>query len=203
MRITAGYPTIPEVRLAKLIQDLRIIFEDYGYGEGIIPNPTTSKRLAKLLGYEGPENGEYHKKLAALKAYHLLEGYRDVKISELGKMILTTDGPEGSEAYSTAALSFQLWNDLYERFKTLKLREVQPNKVRAGLMEITTCSEAEAQACQARIVAWFDEDVSPIRAIGSSMVIHITAGKHHITYPFAERAQKRAISWLRKVKISA
>lgn len=192
---------VPYFRLARLIAYLEKIFEYYG--DGSISNPTKNAFLShNLLGFKGPESGHYHNVVASLHDYGLFEGHGSVKISELGKQILTSRGDAFSEAYRNSALQIPLWNGLYKKFNTLKLREVDEKALISGLMEITGCSTAEAEEHQASIVKKFDEDASPIRAIGSPKAIRIRAGNNpEITWPFTERARKRAISWLKKVHI--
>jgi hypothetical protein len=155
-----------------------------------------------VLGYKGSESGQYHEELTSLKTYLLLEGYRHVKISKLGLSILrySENKEENLTAYRTAALNIPLWEALFNQFE-LKLHAQPPNLVKGWLEDNAGWPGSTKDMKFDQIVRAYDDDTSPIRTIGRTFVIEITAGKRHYIQPFSEHGRNRTIKWLEHVNV--
>ncbi len=201
MPFHVGSFKVPTFRLARLTLDLGKIFDEYG--KDIITSPTTNEMLAHtVLGYKGSESGQYHEELTSLNTYRLLEGYKHVRISKLGLSILrySENKVENLTAYRTAALSIPLWGALFNQFG-LKVHAQPPNVVKGWLEDNAGWPRRKNDMDFDSIVKAYDDDTSPIRTIGRTVVIEVTAGKRHYIQPFSEHGRDRTIKWLKKVNI--
>lgn len=107
MVIRIGNFTIPLFRISSLIEPTKIVYEKYPDRE------VSQDALAALLGHKSKSGGFLYK-LASLRAYGLLEGRGNVRITEIGKT-LTHPAPEANvyEAAKEAILKIPLWKELY------------------------------------------------------------------------------------------
>jgi hypothetical protein len=172
------------------------------YGYESIQSSTTNQGVAHLLRYKGPESGQYHEKMSALRDFGLTEGFKHVKISKLGLSILrySENKEENLTAYRAAALSVPLWRALFNQFG-LRLHDQPPNVVKGWLEDNAGWTGSETDMKFDSIVRAYDDDTSPIRTLGSTFVIEVTAGKRHYIQPFSEHGRDRTIKWLKKVNI--
>ena len=192
---------VPTFRLARLTLDLGKIFDEYG--EDIITSPTTNEMLAHtVLGYKGSESGQYHEEQTSLNTYQLLEGYKHVRISKLGLSIHSILREQSREPNRLSDCSTQ---------HSIMGSTVQPVWVEGTCSTTERCQRMVGGYCGMtgsekdmkfdQIVRAYDDDTSPIRTIGRTVVIEVTAGKRHYIQPFSEHGRDRTIKWLKKVNI--
>jgi len=159
MRI--GNFTIPNNpnRLPRLIELVKRIYDTYK-GD-VIPKWRTNDTLAQLLGYKSSNNGSYWATISALKAYGLIEGRSDIRVSELAKKATYGAEEEKKKALLTAFLNIPLWKALYDRYRL----ELPTQDFWAKLQHITACEAPEAKSKEKLISEAFYTDANLIKSM--------------------------------------
>ncbi len=146
-------------RLPRLIGIAKKIYDTYK-GD-VIPNYRKNDALAQLLGYKSANNGAYLGVIAALKAYGLIEGRGDIKVSEVAKKATYGNEEEKGKALLTAFLNIPLWKALYDRYRL----ELPTQDFWAKLQHITGCEAPEAKSMEAFITEAFNVDANLIKSV--------------------------------------
>ena len=146
-------------RLPLLIEDTKKIYDTYK-GD-VIRKANKNDALAQLLGYKSSNNGAYWARLSALRAYGLLEGRGDVKVSELGKQATYGTGEKKANAILKAFLNIPLWKALYDRYRL----ELPSQDFWAKLQHITGCEAPVAKSNEAFITEAFYTDANLIKSV--------------------------------------
>jgi hypothetical protein len=197
---------IPEFRLAELKNDL-VSVADWCRGEPF-DTPTANFDLATVLHYNGPDNGQYHKKIAAFYKYRLFErvSFRRTAISDLGKRLLSTDTEEMEEAWRQTITNIHLWSEFYHTFQ-LNTPDWTKEKAEGfpEFRKITSCTVSEAKKIALDVYDAYDDDTKVLRASQpNQQTIEIKAGPF-VGGPwlFTEKSKRLALKWLRKIKVPA
>lgn len=149
-----GRYSIPEYQLPALIGYVQKLYEKCPKEEEIDPNI-----FAELTGHKSGKSGTFLMKLAAIRAYGLVEGRGKIRISEIGKHIShplpTTNVFADVE---TALLNIPLWRELYSNFGGIKA-ELPKENFWADLVRITGAEAPEAQNKEKNVRKAYMEDV--------------------------------------------
>lgn len=213
-----GTVTIPDNphRLPTLLLDVAKIYQT----QSVIVRARENDELAKLLGYSSSQNGSFWNRLAALRAYRLVEGRPHMRLTELAKKITTTqDQVEKSVAYFEAVFSIILWRELYNRHKfNLPLENLWKN-----LVEITDCTTKQGKSAESFVRDAFEVDTDSIRTYNfeppsgtmsidvmpatprnrpqsNEQTIEIKAGPYYNRLPFTTEGLRAAIEILKTIK---
>lgn len=116
--------------------------------------------LAQLLGYKSSNNGAYWTELAALKAYGLVEGRNDLRITELAKQVTYGTEDQKPQAILRAFMNIPLWKQLYERYRL----QLPSQEFWAKLQHITGCEAPVAKSNEQFITETFKEDTDLIKS---------------------------------------
>jgi hypothetical protein len=146
-------------RLPRLLNHVKKIYDTYK-GD-TIPNARKNDGLAQLLGYKSSNNGSYLHELSALKAYGLLEGRSDVRVSDLAKKATYGTEDERGKALLTAFLNIPLWKALYDRYRL----ELPTQDFWAKLQHITGCEAPEAKSMEKLVTEAFYADANLIKSV--------------------------------------
>jgi hypothetical protein len=159
--VRIGNFTIPDNpnRLPRLLSIAKKIYDTYK-GD-VIPNYRKNDALAQLLGYKSANNGSYLGVIAALKAYGLIEGRGDIKVSEIAKKATYGNEDEKGNALFTAFLNIPLWKALYDRYRL----ELPTQDFWAKLQHITGCEAPEAKSMETFITEAFYTDANLIKSV--------------------------------------
>lgn len=208
-------------RLPRLIVHLKTIYDTYK-GDNI-PNAKKNDSLAQLLKYKSSNNGAYWSELAALKAYGLIEGRSDIKVSELGKQVTYGVGDQKSQAILKAVLIIPLWKQLYDRYRL----QLPSQEFWAKLQHITGCEAPVARSNEQFITEAFNDDASLIKdvkvsgnevndltqreqglgedqsAYQGTQFIEVRAGPFYQRLPYSEQGKKIAMTFLEALEIES
>jgi len=213
-----GDHTIPDNpnRLPFLIDVTKKIYDTYH--SDTIKNANKNDALAQLLEFKSSNNGAYWNRLAALKAYGLLEGRGDIRVSQLGKDTTYGTGQTRAEAVLKAFLNISLWKSLYEAHRL----ELPSQDFWAKLQKIANCEPPVAKSGEAFIREAFEEDAKVIRSIkqevieetiltppeqttqgisGTPHYIEIRAGPYFHRLPFTAQGKKVALEALQLIEV--
>jgi len=146
-------------RLPRLVLVAKKIYDTYK-GD-VIPNYRKNDALAQLLGYTSANNGAYLGIISALKAYGLIEGRGNIKVSEVAKKVTYGNEDEKRIALLTAFLKIPLWKTLYDRYRL----ELPTQDFWAKLQHITGCEAPEAKSMEKFITEAFNADANLIKSV--------------------------------------
>jgi hypothetical protein len=156
------------------------------------------------------------RKLAALKAYGLLDGRSDLRITDLAKRVTYGTGEQKPKAILEAFLNIPLWKQLYEQYRL----QLPSEEFWAKLQHITGCEAPVAKSNEQFITRAFGEDTSLIKSVKEYMpedreltppdqesseggqplktpqIIEVKAGPYYQRLPFTEQGKKIAIDFL-------
>jgi hypothetical protein len=214
-----GTVTIPDnpYRLPALLLDVAKIYQTYD--EAAIVSARTDDKLAELLGYTSSHNGSFWNRLAALRAYRLVEGRPDIRLTELAKKLTTTENQvKKSVAYFEAVSSIFLWRQLYNRHKF----NLPAQNLWKDLVEITDCTTKQGRSAESFVREAFEVDTNSIRTYNfeapsgtmniqvlpgtaqnrsqAGMEIEIKAGPYYHRLPFTTEGLRTAIEILKTIK---
>lgn len=158
-------------RIPRLVRHTKKIYDTYK--ADTITNARKNDALAQLLGYKSSNNGSYWAELAALKAYGLLEGRSDVRVSDTGKKATYGVGEDKSGALLKAFLNIPLWKTLYDRYRL----DLPSQDFWAKLQHITGCEAPEAKNTEKFITEAFYSDANLIKSVKPST----TSGERGLT----------------------
>jgi hypothetical protein len=215
---TYSIPDNPN-RLPRLVEHTKKIYDTH---EGrSIPNVNKNDSLAQLLGYKSSNNGAYWTELASLRAYGLLEGRSELKVSDLGKQITYGTGDQQSQAALKAVLNIPLWKQFYEKYRL----QLPTTEFWAKLQSITNCEAPVARSNEQFITEAFRDDTSLIKNLKAVapevndltnseqnpmdnrgenpnvQFIEVRAGPFYQRLPFNEQGKKIAMSFLEALDI--
>ncbi len=110
--MNVGKYEIPELRLNPILTEAaKKLYEKFKSEE-----TSDTLTVAKLLGHDTDRSGAFLRKLAAMRAYGLVEK-RGIKVTELGKKLTYgTTEEEKNEALKEAILNIPLWKEFYGKF---------------------------------------------------------------------------------------
>jgi len=151
-------------RLPRLIEHVKKIYDTYSKKDDVIANAKNNDALAQLLDYKSSNNGAYWSELAAFRAYGLLEGRSDLRVSELAKQITYGNEQQKSEALLKAFLNIPLWKEVYNRYRL----QLPTQDFWAKLQNITGCEAPVARSNERFITEAFKEDAKDIRSVQPS-----------------------------------
>ncbi len=215
---TYSIPDNPN-RLPKLVEHTKKIYDTHE-GRSIV-NVTKNDALAQLLGYKSSRNGAYWGELATLKAYGLLEGRSDLKVSDLGKQITYGTGDQKGQAALKAVLNIPLWKQFYEKYRL----QLPATEFWAKLQSITNCEAPVARSNEQFVTEAFGEDTSLIKNLkdvssevkdltnpqqnsmdnpsesSNVQFIEVRAGPFYQRLPFNEQGKKIAMSFLEALEV--
>jgi hypothetical protein len=118
--------------------------------------------LAPVLGHKSV-NGAFNNKIAAMRAYHLLEGRGKVRVTETGRMITLPQTPdEANTALIQAVTSIPLWKIFYEKYTKVG-KEIQADDFWIDLRQISGLTPEEAQTKAAAVKKAYLEDIHEIK----------------------------------------
>lgn len=146
-------------RLPRLVGRTKKIYDTYK--ADTITKATKSDALAQLLGYKSSNNGAYLAELSALKAYGLLEGRSDVRVSGIGKQATYGVGEQKPNALLKAFLNIPLWKTLHDRYRL----ELPSQDFWAKLQHITGCEAPEAKSNEKFVTEAFYVDANLIKSV--------------------------------------
>lgn len=215
--------TVPDNpnRLPFLIDMTKKIYDTYK--SDAIPNATKNDALAQLLGFKSSNNGAYWLRLTALKAYGLLEGRGDARVSQLGKDITYGTGDAKSQASLRAFQNIGLWKELYDAHRL----QLPSQDFWAKLAKIANCEPPVAKSNEQFVREAFEEDAKVIRSIkqdsggepeltppdqqlGSQPMkqegvqfIEVKAGPYYSRMPFDEVGRNTIVSFLQSLKFGS
>jgi hypothetical protein len=208
-------------RLPRLIEHARKIYDTY-HGDAIT-NAKKNDALAQLLGFKSSNNGAYWSELAALKAYELLDGRSDLRITDLGKQVTYGTENQKPPAILKAFLTIPLWKQLYERYRL----QLPSQEFWAKLQHITGCEAPVAKSNEQFITEAFREDASLIKSVKeylhegtdltrpdqdeignkpqdqSIQFIEVKAGPFYQRLPYTEQGKAIAVNFLNALEIEA
>jgi len=212
-----GNYTVPwnPFRLPKLIDDVKKIYDTYK-GDSI-KNPNKNDALAQLLGYKSSRNGQYWNRMAAMRAYGLIEGRGDVRVSDLAKQLTYGSGSQKSDAALKAFFNIPLWKELYNRYRL----ELPRQDFWAKLANIAGCEAPEAKSSEQFVNDAFSEDAKvldtvkthgltegemmptdqPIQEVAAPQYIEIKAGPYFHRLPFTAQGKKIALEALQLIEV--
>lgn len=206
-------------RLPRLIEHTKKIYDTYH--ADAITNANKNDALAQLLGFKSSNNGAYWTELAALKAYGLLEGRSDLKITELAKQVTYGTGDQKPQAILRAFMNIPLWKQLYERYRL----QLPSQEFWAKLQHITGCEAPVAKSNEQFITEAFKEDTNLIKSIkqdtpeGADLTppdqesnmnepqkqniqfIEVKAGPFYQRLPYTEQGKAIAVNFLNALEI--
>ena len=206
-------------RLPRLIEHAKKIYDTY-HADNIV-NAKKSDALAQLFGYKSSNNGAYWSELAALKAYGLLEGRSDLRITELAKQVTYGTGDQKPQAILRAFMNIPLWKQLYERYRL----QLPSQEFWAKLQHITGCEAPVAKSNEQFITEAFNEDTSLIKSIKeyttevteltrpdqvadgiepqnqAIQFIEVKAGPFYQRLPYSEQGKAIAVNFLNALEI--
>lgn len=206
-------------RLPRLIEHTKKIYDTYHADS--IANAKKNDALAQLLGYKSSNNGAYWSELAALRAYGLLEGRSDLRITELAKHVTYGTGEQKPKAILQAFLNIPLWKQLYERYRL----QLPSQEFWAKLQHITSCEAPVAKSNEQFITEAFREDTSLIKSVKESIpegtdltppdqeplgndqspqkpqFIEVKAGPYYQRLPYTEQGKTIAVNFLNALEI--
>ncbi len=139
-------------RLSVVIENAKKIYDKYR--REVILDTGHNDALAQLLGYKSANNGAYHRALRIMRAFGLIEGKKDVRISALCQKILYGLEDERKQAMLEAFLSIPLYKTLYDRYRT----SLPSQNFWHDLQRITGCDPKEAQEKEGIIRRYFAKD---------------------------------------------
>jgi len=122
--------------------------------------------LAKFLGHTGV-TGAFNARMAALRAYGLIEGRGYVKITETGRKIALPDSSkpnEADEGLLEAVLKVPLWRVFYDRW-TSKGEELPESSFWVDLKEIAGIVPDEARKIANQVRKAYLDDIRYVKAI--------------------------------------
>lgn len=151
-------------RLPKLVRHTKLIYDTYK--ADIITKATKNDALAQLLGYKSSNNGSYWTELSALKAYGLLEGRGDARVSELGKQATYGVAEQRPTALFKAFLSIPLWKAFHDRYRL----ELPSQDFWAKLQHITGCEAPDAKSNEKFITDAFYADANLIKSVKATTI---------------------------------
>lgn len=146
-------------RLPRVVGRTKQIYDTYK--ADVITKATKNDALAQLLGYKSSNNGAYLAELSALKAYGLLEGRGNVRVSETGKQATYGVNEQKPNALLKAFLNIPLWKALYDRYRL----ELPSQDFWAKLQHITGCEAPEAKSNEQFITEAFYTDANLIKSV--------------------------------------
>ncbi len=210
-----GEYTVPDNpnRLPLLIEVTKKIYDTYKSDS--IPNATKNDALAQLLGFKSSNNGAYWQRITALKAYGLLEGRGDLRVSQLGKDITYGTGETKGQASLRAFQNIGLWKELYNAHR-LKL---PTQDFWAKLAKIANCEPPVAKSGEQFVSEAFAEDAKVITSVkeesggdieltpinqetqGIVQYIEIKAGPYFHRLPFTAQGKKVALEALQLIEV--
>lgn len=211
-----GNYSVPDFRLAQLIQDTRKVYDSYK-GDSI-KQPTKNDTFAQLLGYKSARNGAYWTRITALRTCGLIEGRGDVTISPLGKQITYGDETQKAQAQFQAVMNIPLWKELYKRYRF----DLPTQDFWAKLANITGCEAPVAKSNEQFVRESFQADTNAIRSIKTmestregltpmdesleenlavGNFIKIQAGQTLLRLPFNAQGKKIAIETLQMLEV--
>jgi len=206
-------------RLPRLIEHTKKIYDTYH--ADAIANAKKNDALAQLLGYKSSNNGAYWSELAALKAYGLLEGRSDLRITELAKQVTYGTGDQKPQSILRAFMNVPLWKQLYERYRL----QLPSQEFWAKLQHITSCEAPVAKSNEQFITEAFKEDTSLIKSVkeyaleGMDLTrpdqepsgiepqnqdvqfIEVKAGPFYQRLPYTEQGKAIAVNFLNALEI--
>lgn len=212
-----GTATIPDnpYRLPTLLLDVAKIY--HTYDKSVIVGARTNDKLARLLGYASSRNGSFWNRLAALRAYRLVEGRPHIRLTELAKRLTTTqDQVEKSVAHFEAVCGIVVWRELYNRYKF----SLPQQNLWKDLVEITDCTTKQGQTAESFVREAFEADTNSIRTYNfeapsgtmniqvvptlqsgrqSGTEIEIKAGPYYHRLPFTAEGLRAAIEILKTI----
>ena len=151
---------VPDYRLPDLIQDTKKIYEKYG-SEAV----TDMDTLAMLLGHKSSKSGAFLTKLASLRAFGLVEGRGEIRVTDLGKKVTFPESEKAElEALEEIIKRIPLWRELYERFGTQL-----PDDFWVDLAKITGCEAPEAKRLERTIKNAYLKDISRLAELKSHL----------------------------------
>lgn len=151
-------------RLPRLVQHTQLIYDTYK--ADTITKATKNDALAQLLGYKSSNNGSFWTELSALKAYGLLEGRGDVRVSELGKRATYGVAEQRPTALFKAFLNIPLWKALHDRYRL----ELPSQDFWAKLQHITGCEAPTARSNEKFITDAFYVDTNLIKSVKTTNI---------------------------------
>lgn len=201
MRI--GRFSVPRTRLyPTLIDAVKTLHDKYG-----TQATTDLDSVAKTLGHASTRSGTFLLKLADLRAYGLIEGRGEVKVSDIGRKISEpSTREEEAQALESAVNNIPLWREVYQRFGT-----ELPSEFTDELASIVGCSKEEAAEKAEMIIKSYLADTKPLRTLRRPItknepsaikeapiqrVIEIKLGEIHISLPANKRDIETARSLL-------
>jgi len=210
-----GDYTIPDNpnRLPLLIDVTRRIYDTYK--SDMIPNANKNDALAQLLGFKSSNNGAYWNRLTALKAYGLLEGRGDLRVSQLGKDITYGTGDAKNQAAIKAFQNIGLWKKLFDAHRL----QLPSQDFWAKLAKIANCEPPVAKSNEQFVREAFEEDAKVITSIkqdsggeddltpieqqpqGTPLYIEIKAGPYFHRLPFTAQGKKVALEALQLIEV--
>lgn len=108
-----GRLSYPEIALDKSIEDARRIYKKFGPDEIADMNV-----IAGAIGLSKAKSGTFFYRMAALRAYGLIEGRGRIKVSELGKRIsYPTNEYEELKAREEAVKNVKLFEAIYNKYQ--------------------------------------------------------------------------------------
>lgn len=108
-----GRYDIPDLRLFPTLVDATKLIYDKFTSEEI----SDMEMLARLLGHKSAKSGAFLSKMAALRAYGLIEGRGAVRVSDIGKKLTyATDEDDRIDAIEKAINRIPLWKELRSKY---------------------------------------------------------------------------------------
>jgi len=193
-------------RLPKLVEDVKKIYDTYKADS--IKSPNQNDTLAQLLGYKSARNGQYWNKIAAMRAFGLLEGRGDVKVSEIAKRLTYgADAAQKKDAAQKAFFNIPLWKELHSRYRL----QLPKQDFWAKLQNVTGCEAPEAKSYEQFVNDAFADDAKVLETVntqtpvgdefmqtdeqlgGTPLFIEIKAGPYFHRLPYTAQGKKVAI----------
>jgi hypothetical protein len=207
-----GVPSNP-FRLPKLVEDVKRIYDTYK--ADVIKNPNKNDALAQLLEYKSSRNGQYWNKVAAMRAFGLLEGRGDVRVSELAKHLTYGTESQKKDAAQKVFFNIPLWKELYNRYRL----QLPKQDFWAKLQNITGCEAPEARSNEQFVYEAFSEDAKVLETVniqgsasdefmqtdeqplGTPQFIEIKAGPYFHRLPLTAQGKKVAIETIQMLDV--
>jgi hypothetical protein len=200
-------------RLPRLVADVKKIYETYK--ADAIKTPNKNDSLAQLLEYKSSRNGQYWNKIAAMRAFGLLEGRGDVRVSEPAKHLTYGTESQKKDAAQKVFFNIPLWKELYNRYRL----QLPKQDFWAKLANITGCEAPEAKSNEQFVYEAFSEDAKVLETVnvqgsasdefmqteeqvgGTPQFIEIKVGPYFHRLPFTAQGKKIAVETIQMLEV--
>ncbi len=153
-----GTFTIPDTRLHSTpLEAVKTIYNKFETRE------VDYATLASVLGHNTPKSGAFTAKMTVMRAFNLLEGRGEVRVTETGRKIaqMPSIPKEYNEGMIEAVTNIPLWREFYERYTKIG-KELPTSDFWIPLREICSVPPEEAKNKAELIRKAYLDDISEI-----------------------------------------